>query len=129
MLECEAEDRPMYVSREPYILHRVDAVRYYKPGYFDPVVYSNKVTLDAKVTDRKNHPVCGARVAVKVKDDPDVRWGTTDSEGRIVLYMQFDNGALEGKTTVSASGCRTRTVPFRALYPGGVRNYKLRAQK
>lgn len=128
MLECKAEDRPMYVSRQPYVLHWPDGMRYYKPDYFDPVVYHNKVTLDAKVTDRKNRPVSGARVAVKVKDDPDVRWGTTDSGGRVVLYMQFDNGALEGKTTVSADGYRTRTIPFQALYPGGVRNYKLRAQ-
>ena len=48
MPECKAEDRPTYVSREPYVLHRVNAVRYYKPGYFDPVVYPDKVTLDAK---------------------------------------------------------------------------------
>ena len=104
--------------------------RYGVSGIYDPVFYNKKVLYIFEIVDKHKIPIKNARVEIFIADDTGKpRWGITDENGYLVMRMDFENGALDGKIRIAAEGYRKKRLPFQRFNINNYYAYTLKKKR
>jgi hypothetical protein len=121
--EDEVQISKTNMSREPH-----GTFAYNKPGLYDPVYYYENISSQFTIVDKTGKPIPSAWVEIKIPDDK-ARWGITDENGQLMMHMQFERGARNGKITITAEGFRSKKILGHIFYPDNRNTIKLHAVK